>query len=78
MNELQVFFGGSDIYNNWIYFKTNECGLFKAIKAFCGVMNHLKGQGLDFCDMKPTAYVLWNKEQNCIDEVVVDDLKQLM
>ena len=69
MNELQVWFPGNDKYNNWIYFKTNATNLDDAISHF---KETIKYSGIDLCDMQPTGYTLWDKDNNCLDDCGVE------
>lgn len=61
MNELQIWFEGSDVHSNWIYFKTYATNLDDAIDDF---RDSIKGIGIDLCDMKPIQYNLWDKNSN--------------
>ena len=64
MNELQIWFPGNDVHDNWIYFRTNATTLDDAIDHF---RETLKFSGIDLCDMKPVQYNLWDKDSNHID-----------
>ena len=70
MNELQVWFSGSETHANWIYFKTNATNVIDAINHF---KETLKYSGIDLCDMKPLWYVLRDKDGNYITQRVNDE-----
>ena len=73
MNELQIWFPTrDDYYSSWIYFKTRQTDIHKAIHDFHTVM---KAIGVDLADMRPYAYRLWDENSNSIDCVHVKEIK---
>ena len=63
MNELQIWFPGNDLHDNWIYFRTYATNLDDAIDDFRELV---KGIGIDLADMKPVQYNLWDSNSNHI------------